>query len=499
MKVTIKMTIGILVISLTGFFMFSQFARNSGRQMMEKHASEESRVYAQIISNYLKHTMLEHAEGGSLFHFDHVFNEVFAVGDNYFTNSELFMIHEFGEVKVNQTSDSSFARISSDQIEELRTLEMDETSLVIPGFAAEFSVFRINNDPKCQNCHNSDSRTRGYIGVSSPVNSLLNLAEGHSSKNYMWMALIVVIVAGGIIVLTLKLVINPVRQLDDEMGNLSDELKLRDDEWERFAMINVRQTKDEINNLGDRINFLLENLNRARRALKSTHDKNLEEANRLVSTAEMAASLAHEIKNPLAGVMGALEVIYQKTPQENEFRGTIAEVNRQLLRINHTLDDLLVFARPSKPSFIGLDINGVIRSTLVMLRAHPSTSSIDFEFKTSHEKQLINGDSKQINQVFWNVLSNATQSMRDGGVLSINVDQIDDHIKVVIRDDGEGIKPEDLSQIFNSFFTTKSKGTGLGLAVTKQILDTHLADIDISSTYGEGTNVTITFLRVEAS
>ena len=174
----------------------------------------------------------------------------------------------------------------------------------------------------------------------------------------------------------------------------------------------------------------------------------------------------------------------------------MAEINRQLFRINHTLDDLLVFARPSKPAFKEVNLNKVIKAIMPIIKSQPACDSILFDYNTTHENQLVNGDSKLINQLFWNVLSNAIQAMDVNGKLTVRISQNKNSIQVTVTDTGVGIREEDMGSIFNSFFTTKAKGTGLGLAVTKQILDIHHATISFESQVGVGTTVTINFLRM---
>jgi len=497
MKITAKITAGLLLVSLLGFGFFARYAQQTGVQMMTKLSIAQNQMYSSLISSYLEHSMTEHATQDSLEHLVEVFDRVFGMNGEDLYGSSLFLLDTAGQVSINLTENKNFRAVKPEELALIRSAGSSYKLVHLDEFDSEFSILHLENRPACTNCHGTSSKSRGYIGVSIQKEEFLSFADGHSAENMVWMAIIILFITGSIMLVTYFVVILPIKHLEDQIRITSRTIEDTSDTWESLEELKVKSHSDEISSLGHNFNFMLQRLNSSRQKLKLAHEESLLRADRLVSTAEMAASLAHEIKNPLAGVMGALEVIHQKTDQENEFKYTLAEVNRQLFRINHTLDDLLVFARPSKPNFTSIDVNQVIQATLTMLQAQPTSEAIEFSFKSNQEEQLIHGDSKQISQVFWNILSNAIQAMTGGGTLSVEVEQLNDHIQVTARDSGVGISKEDMQSIFNSFFTTKSKGTGLGLSVTKQILDTHHARIEIESEPGLGTTVTLSFLRAD--
>ena len=462
--------------------------------MMTKLSEAQNEMYSNLISAYLEHSMTEHATDDSLRHIQEVFDRVFGLHGEGLYKSSLFLLDTAGQVRINLTGNDQLTHLTPEVFDRVKSLNEDFNTIRLNNLDTEFSILRLENSPRCVKCHGEEGDSRGYIGISVQKEEFLSFAAGHSTNNMFWMAIIIILVTGSMMMITYLFVIRPIKKLEDQFQLVTHHIGQSAESLEPIKELELISSRDEIGSLGENFNIMLQRLNQSRARLKAAHEESLMRADRLVSTAEMAASLAHEIKNPLAGVMGALEVIHKKTEQEDQYKDTLAEVNRQLFRINHTLDDLLVFARPSKPSFNALDINQVIEATLKMLKAQPAAKAIQFEFSSANETNMINGDVKQISQVFWNILSNAFQAMPNGGSLSVSIDRSSDYIEVRSQDTGGGISEEDLSSIFDSFFTTKSKGTGLGLAVTKQILDIHQASITIESEVGQGTLAIIRFL-----
>ena len=480
-----------MTISAIVFIVFAIYAKQTGYTMLYKMSQEHSIMYSGIINSYLEHTMVEHASEDSLSHFEHIFGETMS-GPEVGT---VFLLNNKGKVIINLTGVDSFQSVKSQVLNNVSSRQDSFTIINIEGLKSPFSVTAVENQELCHTCHNPFDDVRGYLGVSVRLDRLLDLASGHSNKNYMWMSIALILMSVSLIGLTYNMVIKPLKSLDQQMHDISLELEAPDNEWGLLSEIRTSGSKDEIGSLSMRVNMLLKRLNESTMSLKETHDQKILAADRLVTTAEMATSLAHEIKNPLAGIIGAIEIIYNKTDNNSEFKDTLGEVNRQLFRINHTLDDLLVFARPSKPTFALVDLHELLQSTLSILTTQPACEDIDFKYESSHEHQLINGDAKMIGQVLWNILTNAIQAMGSSGKLAIKLIQDESIIRLRVSDTGSGISEAEMDSIFNSFYTTKSKGTGLGLSVTKQILDLHYAQISLESEVGEGTTVSIDFLR----
>jgi len=221
----------------------------------------------------------------------------------------------------------------------------------------------------------------------------------------------------------------------------------------------------------------------------------LERAHKLSMIGQMAASVAHEIKNPLASIKGAVEIIGdEKTPaaQKQEFR-TIAL--NEIKRTDGTVKEFLAFARPKETHMQKLDISARLVASARQIETQASAKQVSI--KTTIPDQIyINGDSEKIHQVLMNLLLNAIEASDESSEISVSLRASDSKAEIVIADRGQGIAAEDLERIFDPFYSTKASGTGLGLAVVKAIVENHNGAIKISSRPGSGTQVSVSFPRL---
>jgi len=243
-------------------------------------------------------------------------------------------------------------------------------------------------------------------------------------------------------------------------------------------------------------------------------EQKLARVDRLASLGELAAGVAHEIKNPLAGIAGALQILAREYGPEDPSREVFDEVFNQVRRLDGFVNNLLQFARPSKPVFLPLKIEEVMRSALFLVSKQIERKRIGLDFDFGDQPPLVDGDKGLLQQVFLNLILNAVDAVEPGGALEIHTcwkeraercvrprclsshvrngnDASVDTVKVVIRDSGSGIDPSVLENIFNPFYTTKSHGTGLGLSISHRIIEQHNGAILVESERGVGSVFTI--------
>jgi PAS domain S-box-containing protein len=219
-------------------------------------------------------------------------------------------------------------------------------------------------------------------------------------------------------------------------------------------------------------------------------------ADRLSSLGEMAAGLAHEINNPLTGVMGLAHLLMERKDVPEVVRDDAAAMAREANRAASILKDFLVFARGQKPDKQSADINSIIESVIKLRRTYMKKSNIEVITTLSEELPELLIDVSQIQQVFLNIVLNAEYFMYEAhrkGMLSITSCCCDNLVQVVITDDGPGISAEHISHIFNPFFTTKElgKGTGLGLSISYGVIKEHNGNIYVDSKPGNGATFTV--------
>lgn len=218
----------------------------------------------------------------------------------------------------------------------------------------------------------------------------------------------------------------------------------------------------------------------------------LQRAQQIRTAGELATGLAHEIKNPLAGIKVTMQVLSEERYLSDEDRGVLFKVIDEIKRIEVLMQGLLNFARPPMPQFTNTDINAVLETAaqLVLKNGHapgkPGTITLVKEFGPALPE--IMGDPMQLKQVFMNLLLNAVDAMPEGGtlVLKTSFNETARAVAVAVSDSGKGIEPSVRDKIFQPFFTTKAKGTGLGLAISKRLIEEHGGTISIESSKGAG-------------
>jgi PAS domain S-box-containing protein len=220
----------------------------------------------------------------------------------------------------------------------------------------------------------------------------------------------------------------------------------------------------------------------------------LQRTEQLKMVGEWAAGLAHEIKNPLAGIKGSVEFLLQEPALSDEDRSLIAKAVDEIKRIELLLKSLLNFAKPPQLQLMPTELNDLLDKTLTFSLKHPSLSSMSStpitvlrDFDPNLPPTM--ADPMQLQQVFLNLLFNAIEAMPDGGALAVKTyyDAELNSIRIAIADTGKGIGPTTLDQIFQPFFTTKRKGSGLGLAITRRLVEEHGGDMYVESTPNKGT------------
>ncbi len=251
-------------------------------------------------------------------------------------------------------------------------------------------------------------------------------------------------------------------------------------------------TADELETLGKAFNHLMENLKASREELEQTHRAQMVQADRLASIGELASGVAHEIRNPLAGISGAIQVLAAEFHEESPKKQVIQEIQRQITRMNRTVQDILDYSRPAFPSIKLYNMNDLLDEVLFFLTTTHAMDKVKLEKYFDPFLPKTELDPKQMHQVCLNILLNAVQAMPQGGTLTIRTEMTEEEgkkwILVEIRDTGVGIPPEQQQRIFKPFFTTKPQGTGLGLAIALRIIEQHHGRITCRSYPGEGSS-----------
>jgi len=229
------------------------------------------------------------------------------------------------------------------------------------------------------------------------------------------------------------------------------------------------------------------------RKLHRTQEQLLQ-SEKLAAMGRLTSQLAHELNNPLYGIMNTLELMKTEIPAENKRRRLLEMSLSETMRLADMLRKMLSFSKPDQEQRIPVDINLIIDE--IMLLHEKQLREVDIKIRLDLAQGLkpVLASKDQLRQVFLNMVSNAKDAMPAGGVLSVSTADDSDHVRIRISDTGTGIKPENIDQIFETFFTTKTdsaRGVGLGLSVCYGFIKDHDGDIKVESLWGEGATFTI--------
>ena len=252
-------------------------------------------------------------------------------------------------------------------------------------------------------------------------------------------------------------------------GNLDDQCEIK--------------TQDEIGDLALAFNQMTRNLQQSR-------DK-LIQAERLATAGKMSASFAHEIRNPLSSMRMLSQLLMQKPEMSAEQRQSLQYILEEIERIDNIVKGLMDFARPTTLNLAEQPLVPALQAVLSLMEANLTHHQIRLVLEFAPDLPDLQFDSDKIKQAFMNVVLNAMEAMPQGGTLSVTTFKLEDGISIKVTDTGVGIPEADIEHLFEPFFSRKDKGTGLGLANVKRILEEHGGTVEIENALDEGATVSM--------
>ena len=220
---------------------------------------------------------------------------------------------------------------------------------------------------------------------------------------------------------------------------------------------------------------------------------------RLAAVGEMAAGIAHEIRNPLASMSGSMQMLRQELALTGDQAQLMDIVLKESDRLNHTIKSFLAYAKPQKAQLTRLDLGTLVKETAMLLRNSPDVGERHTVAVSLPDGEVpIEGDESQLRQILWNLATNGVRAMRDGGELRLSARNEPPnggpgHAVLEITDHGVGMTPEELDDIFQPFRGSFGQGTGLGLAIVHRIVTDYGGRVDVSSAPGQGTTFAVRF------
>lgn len=365
-------------------------------------------------------------------------------------------------------------------------------------YASKLTI--INNQPICHRCHGSEKDILGALGIEISLSEVYESVHQFKKEHFADALMGFLLMGAGILFVVGVLINRPIRKMirtirKIEGGDLSARMEA--------------DKKDEFGLMAKSFNSMVESLESAKQEIELCHVEQMQRAAKLASLGEIISGIAHEIKNPLAGISCAVQVFQSEMSPDDSRKAITSEILNHIKRLDSTVKDLLNYAKPKPPSFLPYSIKNILDKAVFFVypEAKKYNVVIDVEMK-GDEVHDVMMDPDQMQQVFLNLIINAVQAMPEGGKLKIvisesEIDKVgaEDNVTALLpgeksviitfEDTGKGIEPEYLESIFDPFFTKKSKGTGLGLAISQRIVQEHGGEITVKSDVGQGSVFTI--------
>lgn len=376
------------------------------------------------------------------------------------------------------------------QEEPYRSAFLSGQEVIRPEAAPHSLLYRIAiplaNKAECQRCHGGGQAVNGVLLIDLTV---LDIRRAFRDQVGTMLGLFLV---AGIAVTAIvyaglnRGVITPVKRLVEAIRRVAD-----GDLSQRIQ----GPAGTEIGELAEGFNRMVSDLEQHVGALERT-TRDREESKRLAEIGEMAAQVAHQIRNPLNTIEGAAYYLKSVQPDDPEVAEYTALIAEQVSRLNAVASELLRAARSRPAFFEPVDVNALLRATGEKLKAQRAQKAVEMEYRLADGLTPILLDRRQLAELVENLLENAWDAIEVSGRIRIetgqeHLGQLKPYLRLVLADTGVGMAPEDQAKLFSPFHTTKPSGTGLGLVIVKRIVETHRGEIEISSQRGHGTTVTV--------
>jgi two-component system, NtrC family, sensor kinase len=408
---------------------------------------------------------------------------------------------------VDKRAEQCYACHAAEQpLERLDTPERTRIFRSPKGYRVLGIINPIYNEPDCYNaaCHVHPPE-RKVLGVLDIDVSLEPMDEriGTAELNLVLIGLATLVSLACLIKFLMNRFLNqPVRELIEgthrvAQGNLDFQIPIHsEDELGIFGRSfnqmtqDLKRAKDALTEWGNRLEQLVDERTRDLQEAQAR----LVRSEKLASLGKLAAGVAHEINNPLTGVLTFSQLLMEQFPPESSEYQDLKVIHQETLRCRKIVRGLLEFSRQTAPEKRPVDIRVLLEEALSILSNQESFQNIHLVKEIDGEIPMLMVDRDQLKQVFFNIVINASEAMVNGGTIKIRTEWIRERSQVAItfEDNGPGISSADLDKLFDPFFTTKQMGTGLGLAVSYGIIKVHRGNIEIKSKLGEGCLVTVT-------
>jgi signal transduction histidine kinase len=344
----------------------------------------------------------------------------------------------------------------------------------------------VRNAPECHACHDPAQTTIAVLEGVLPVAGRVRIFGLSRLQVLAASTAVAVLVFVAVMFGINRFVTRPVRQVMEAMhavrnGDLDVQVPV--------------QRPDELGDMAENFNQVVAALRKARSEVEARHEAGMARAEQLAVMGEIASGLAHEVKNPIAGISSALEVVLTEIPAGDPHREILVQIGEETRRISGIITRLLDYARPRELRPDWIDLGLLLGDIKAIYNPQCQKHRVEFDLRVPMEPGRMYADPGVLRQVMFNVLQNALHAAGEGGRVALAVETQAEAVAFRVADSGPGIPPEVRARLFQPFFTTKAGGTGLGLAIVHRLVTAMGGTVEVESGEGRGTCFTIRLPR----
>ena len=353
--------------------------------------------------------------------------------------------------------------------------------LTLPDLAAEGRLvmdFPLASRPACVQCHGADKPVIGYVRLVSDDPGRGRVIAANFTNHVLIISLMTLVLGLWALAVVRSMVERPLARVEAAMRQVRSG---------RFETRLGELPGGDFERIAAGFNDMVGDLERDRREILDLHRRQVAHMERLAAVGELSAGLAHEIRNPLTGISGAVQVLQADLPPDHARREVLGKILSQLSRMDQAMGNFLRFARMPEARVRRYELAEALQHTFFLIEPRLKAQGIELRREVAGDVPPLSGDPGQIEQVLLNLCLNAIQSMPSGGRLSVSARRRDGEVRLEIADEGCGIPAEQLDRVFQPFFTTRENGSGLGLPISRQIVLAHGGELWLESLPGRGT------------
>ncbi len=362
-------------------------------------------------------------------------------------------------------------------------IELDDIKKNVEEFQKGTVSFNIPlfNEMPCQRCHKDDKQIRAILAIDISSAKYTEAISGIKQRGIFYFIAVLILTFPLIWLFTGFFIEKPLK----DILRVINAANARD-----LKMRVATERDDEIGQIGRGLNNILSELERIKRDFELCHLTEMRRVQEMATLGELASAVAHEIRNPLAGISGALQVLSEDFPESDPRQTIIKEVLKEVERLEQSIKNLLVFARTPEPSFKPVSARLTLERLIRCIEPQATENNVSVKMDLSSEVDEIYVDVEQFHQALFNIAQSSIQNMPAGGILTIVMKKINKEYAISFSDTGQGIHPDEMKFLFKPF-NARGFGTSLGLAISRGIIERHGGRIEVESTIGKGTTFTI--------